>query len=102
MKIFWPVTVQTPSAPSSAAAAQPAMSEPASGSVMSMQPQALPAAISRSPSRSASVMRGPSASKVGASPRASRRAASPCAMPPWKPWCAITDTSARAKTSLVR
>ena len=46
MKIFWPLTVQLPSASCSPTVRSAAMSLPASGSVMSMQPQASPRAIS--------------------------------------------------------
>ena len=45
MKIFWPVTVQEPSSPCSPRVRMAPMSLPASGSVMSMQPQARPLAI---------------------------------------------------------
>ena len=46
MKIFWPVSVQRPAASRRPTARSAAMSLPASGSVMSMLPQARPAAIS--------------------------------------------------------
>ena len=48
MKIFWPVTNQLPSSSCSPTARRRAMSLPASGSVMSMQPHASPLAISSS------------------------------------------------------
>jgi hypothetical protein len=76
------------------------MSLPASGSVMSMSPtprRARSRAISAAKRVSVSA-RGLAVEGGGALVTEYRSIAS--AMPPWKPWCAITETSARANSSL--
>ncbi len=99
MEIFWPVTVQLPSAASSPRQRRAAMSEPASGSVMSMLPQDSPARMLSITSRKRTSVKPGSSGSKPAEPSMIENISAAMAIPPWKPWWAQIDTSARAKIS---
>ena len=102
MKIFCPVTNQLPSASCSALVRRRAMSLPASGSVMSMQPQASPRTISSMKLRKRVSRMVPWSGSIFVDPSRTLNSSIAIAMPPWKPWCAITLTSARPNSSEAR
>ena len=85
MKIFCPVMNQLPAWSRVAVERSAAMSLPASGSVMSMLPQARPAAISAISSRQRVRKMRPVAGSSSVEPSSSDSTSMAMAMPPWKP-----------------
>ena len=99
MKIFWPVRRQTPSLPSTARVLIAAMSLPQSGSVMSIEPQALPVVSSSMAVRQRVSRIWPLAGSKRVVPSRIEKSMSAIAIPPWNPKCVITAGSARANIS---
>ncbi len=99
MKIFWPVMNQLPASSRVAVARSAAMSLPASGSVMSMLPQARPLAISAISSRQRVFTIRPVAGSRSVVPSNIDSTIIASAMAPWKPLWTITDASARPSSS---
>ena len=99
MKIFWPEIRQVPSASSSARVRSLAMSLPALGSVMSMQPHASPRAISSIICEKRVFSMVPFATSNVVEPSRAEKTSAASAMPPWNEKCVMIDTSARASAS---
>ncbi len=85
MKIFSPLTNQSPLSSCTARQRSAAMSEPASGSVMSMQPHASPATISSIICRNRVSTIRPVSASISVLPSRSEKTSAAIAIPPWKP-----------------
>ncbi len=68
---------------------------------MSMHPQALPAAISLITFSQRVALIRPVVGSMSVLPSRAEKTSAAIAMPAWKPWCAMADTSALAIISLL-